>query len=755
MTNRLLLPALAAASLSASAANPVLLGGPEIARVTWDTRSMVSADFDGDNRLDAAVVNNDSAKIIILYQRAPGDASLKNQRRAVSRNRWEPELEDSRFEKVSIPADQRHFAMAAADFDGDGRPDLALTGMEDALVVKYQAADGTFARSWKWKDFEPSQSTQGMVSADFNGDKRADLAVMGKGRLLVFLQKATGGLAEPTVHLTGEERTGQIFAEDADQDGAVDLLYLCATGEGSLRLRRQVAPGVFSAETSLPYSLPAYAVQTSRDSTGRLMFTRVNAKSRLIERHVLASGTAEQGESLMPTIYNVPGGMKIAAQAFGDFNGDGLEDLALADSRAAQVALFLQQRDGTFGEPRTFPSFTGINGLAAIAGPEGKGAALAVASRKEGFGISRLTADGRLEFPTAVALKGEPVFVFALNGRAAVLIEEERKWRLDSFSFDGKAWTSGASRPLPALKREPAGLSSGDLNGDQKPDLVILIPREPALVLLAGADGTLGEPLKETAAFRSQLTDLAPERTSIVDLDGDQRAEILVAGSGYARSIRLAPGDADVAVVDQYNARQPSDKLASPAFVDIDSDNQPELIFGESGSAFLQVLKKDADSVYRSSRRLEGISGEVVLTVAARLGAAKVPHLMVVGRDRFWTAPFAGPRAKLELVSSYDTDLQNCQYYHAIPADLNGDGEEEIVAFDRDSHLLEILAPGKTAGQPWRSLMHFVLFEENIRFRGRKGDTAVREMILRDFTGDGRTDLLLLVHDRVLLYPQG
>jgi hypothetical protein len=387
--------------------------------------------------------------------------------------------------------------------------------------------------------------------------------------------------------------------------------------------------------------------------------------------------------------------------------------------------------------------------------PDGKGAALAVASRKEGLGVSRLTADGRLEFPTAVALKGEPVFVLPLNGKAAVLIEEDRKWRLDSFSFDGKAWASSSSRPLPALKREPAGLTAGDLNGDQKPDLVLLIPREPALVLLAGADGNLGEPLKETAALRSQLTDLAPERTSLVDLDGDQRAEILVAGSGYARSIRLAPDNADVLVVDQYNARQPSDKLAAPALVDVDGDGQPELIFGESGSAFLQVLKKEADGVYRASRRLEGISGEVLLAASARLGSAKVPHLLVVGRDRFWTAPFAGPRARLELVASYDTDLQNCQYFHAIPADLNGDGEEEIVAFDRESNLLEILAPGKTAGQPWRSLMHFVLFEENIRFRGRKGDTAVREMILRDFTGDGRTDLLLLVHDRILLYPQG
>ena len=94
-------------------------------------------------RLDVAVINNENAKLVLLYQRVPGEASGKNARRAVVRNRWEPVIEDSRFEKVSLPADQRHFAMVAGDFDGDGRPDLALTGAEDALTVRFQAADGT------------------------------------------------------------------------------------------------------------------------------------------------------------------------------------------------------------------------------------------------------------------------------------------------------------------------------------------------------------------------------------------------------------------------------------------------------------------------------------------------------------------------------------------------------------------------------------------------------------------------------------
>ena len=86
---------------------------------------------------------------------------------------------------------------------------------------------------------------------------------------------------------------------------------------------------------------------------------------------------------------------------------------------------------------------------------------------------------------------------------------------------------------------------------------------------------------------------------------------------------------------------------------------------------------------------------------------------------------------------------------------MNDDKKPEILAFDRNRHILEVLAPSEKTGENWSSLLHFELFEENARFRGRKGESAIREVLIRDFTGDQRPDILILVHDRVLLYPQG
>jgi len=76
------------------------------------------------------------------------------------------------------------------------------------------------------------------------------------------------------------------------------------------------------------------------------------------------------------------------------------------------------------------------------------------------------------------------------------------------------------------------------------------------------------------------------------------------------------------------------------------------------------------------------------------------------------------------------------------------------VAIDtRESRVLQLLAWSPTQG--FEPMLHFRVFDADPHYEGKTGTpTEPREVLVADVTGDGRNDLVLLVHDRVLVYPQ-
>ena len=89
-----------------------------------------------------------------------------------------------------------------------------------------------------------------------------------------------------------------------------------------------------------------------------------------------------------------------------------------------------------------------------------------------------------------------------------------------------------------------------------------------------------------------------------------------------------------------------------------------------------------------------------------------------------------------------------------VAGDLTGDGRDEVVLADaQNTRLLEVLA--EDGDGTWTSALHFTIFELDPHYAGRTGaKQEPRELLIADVTGDDRNDLAVLVHDRVLVYPQ-
>jgi len=232
-------------------------------------------DFNGDGKQDLAVVNVgpefDPGSVSILL--GNGDGTFQA--------------------AVNYAVGVGAVAIAAGDFDGDGKLDLVVSNnyySSNDLSILFGNGDGTFQPA---VSFSQGFSGVFIAAADFNGDGKLDLAVstgLGGNSVGILLGNGDGTFQAPTTYAAGNEAT-PIAVADFNGDGKLDL----AVGD-------------------------TFAVAI-----------------------LLGNGDG----TFQPATYNnTYGGQSIA---IADFNGDGKPDLALSSQSAGYaVGILLGNGDGTF-----------------------------------------------------------------------------------------------------------------------------------------------------------------------------------------------------------------------------------------------------------------------------------------------------------------------------------------------------------------------------------------------------------------------
>jgi disulfide bond formation protein DsbB len=304
--------------------------------------ALVGGDFNADGRADLAVgvpSENAAAGMIygtgvvhVLYGSAAGLTAAGSQL-------WSQDSPG--VGGTAEPGDAFGLALAAGDFNADGRADLAVGAPSEdvgsvmeagALNVLYGAAGGlTAAGNQVWSQDSPGVAgiaeTQdflgsALATGEFNGDGRADLAAGAPGETLAVVAEAAGAVNVLYGSAGGLTATGsQVWSQDSP--GVADLTEprdlfgsALATGDFNADGQAELAIGV-PGETLNDLTNPigeAGVVHVLPGSPDGLTGTG----SQLWSQN--SPGVADQAE----------GSDRLgSALTTGDFNGDGPADLAV------------------------------------------------------------------------------------------------------------------------------------------------------------------------------------------------------------------------------------------------------------------------------------------------------------------------------------------------------------------------------------------------------------------------------------------
>jgi len=738
--------------------------GPEIFPMDSQISNLRVADLDGDGMNDIIVVNNARSKINLLYNQT-GKTNLDRKIKLTGKREINELPSDARFRIESIASEKRIASLVAEDLNGDHRPDIAYYGDPKELIVMYNQGTNGWSAPKRWPIEDGQLTANALCAGDLNGDGRPDLILLAENYVYFLAQKEDHTLDEPVkIPFSGTIKSVHIV--DIDGDGRSDLLLVNWEDRTPFRFRLQMRNGELGPENyfGFPPIRSYWADSLEENGKTQIMTIAQNSGRAQISEFTRKHAEPLSGSFQQCQFQVLPLNKTDKARRgllWADVNGDGLQDLLVAEPESGQLSLYLQRKDGSLAAPRTFPTMAGISDLA-VADWEGDGKPeiFMLSADDKQVGTTRLDEKQGLPFPQLFPLEGKPLALAVGKLQAgekpvlAIIVDQDGKRSLVTRTADGKTKTQKLNE---SFKSNPSTLAFHDVNQDGLADLVVLIPYEKVKVLLQvpGQDFEEVDVLPPGGAIEQPWL-------SSADVDGDGKPELLLTQKNFVRAVVLKAEASQqnstnragwtFSVKEQINGASSNSRLVGAAAVPNGTNPVASLFLLDAERKALTLCERDKAGVWQVVRNLPLPFSEFTALQPIGLGAARTNAVAFLGLNAVGYMPLDGDVWELTELDGYESPIRDNHLNDIVSGDLNNDGRKDLVFLETAKNYLDLVI--FDAAHKLIPANRWQVFEERT-FRNRRSDLPEpREAAVADLTGDKKSDLVVLVHDRILLYPQ-
>jgi hypothetical protein len=518
-----------------------------------DTYDVKLADLTGDGRLDIVVTNkNDNTVGVILND---GDGKFAPMvAYPVASGPYEVEVGDllgngipdlvvSHFSAtvvdvlfgngngtfqpaVELPVGSRPYGLALADLTGDGRLDIVTSDYRDNEVsVLLNEGNNRFAAPAIYKVGKGPNEVQ---VADLSGDGIDDIVTANYGSDTVSVLLGNGnGTFGPQRTFAAGVGPASLYVADLNNDKIPDIVVGSRDGN-TVSILEGNGNGTFQPPVTMgsgPKSYGAAAADLTGDGNLDIVTTNINLNTVTVH--------LGNGDGSFSTGATMEVGMGPTSVAIADLNGDGRPDIVTANSESDTVSVLLGNGDGTFSVEQSYAVGDSPRDVV-IADLTGDGIPDLIVANYNSDTISVLIGKGDgTFFPQEVFAVGARPYAIAVadltgDGRDDIIVANSASdtvsvlLNLDGSDDEIKL----APQVMFATGRDPVAVAVGDVNGDNKPDIVTADAYDGTVsVLFGNGNGTFLP--QQTIAVGSH-----PYSVDLADLTGDGRLDLVTTDYG-------------------------------------------------------------------------------------------------------------------------------------------------------------------------------------------------------------------------------